>query len=853
MASADSWAEVASHFLELRELDRASRATALAAIADAAVREEVRRLLAADDDVDDRFDRPAVTYTPIPEPSVNVVGQTLGPWTIVRRIGEGGMGTVYEGTRTLDDTVQRVAIKTVWRDVDSTVLARRLRSERRILAGLVHPNIAQLLDGGTTPDGLPYLVMEYVDGEPIHRWCDARRQAITARLDLFQQVCDAVAHAHRHLVIHRDLKPSNVMVTGDGHVKLLDFGIAKLTGHAETPGTLTAAGLSPFTSGYAAPEQVSGDAISTATDVYALGALLHVLLVGRVPYDADRLGTAAAIIAARDESVAALATLTTDAAAQARGLGSAAALARVVQGDLDAIVHMAMRKEPARRYATVDALAEDVRRYLRGAQVVARPDTVGYRVQSFVKRRRALVLAMSVAAASMIGGTAVSVQQSRMARAEARRAERVSAFLAPTMVEDGVLGWTTIQRLGAGGTIGALVDSTVQRVPGAFPDDPKARARLYTALGLQLVAQYRMRDARAVLDSAARLARTAYGLESAIFAMASSGLGTALLIDSGHVAAEPHVLAARAALMGREATESRSLCAVLIALANVRIQQGRMDLADSLATAADRLARRLDRDPSPLRLSAMYLQAETRQWMTSDPRIAYADWRYTLALADSLRMEHAPERVTAMLYAMEAASLLGRTAVVDSLWERYRMLSRELFAASSPTGAFLLASGSVRARASGDTALARTIVETSWRNIAQAEVLPGTRVVGGSGYIGELLARGRNVEAAQAADSLRRLVLRWQHPQASIFSTHLAAVAHLAAGNAEEAVRLEREGLAMAPPVGGTYRLRIAQRRTLADALTAMGDTSAARQVRAEDPPAQSRPRCTPGGDWRGC
>jgi serine/threonine protein kinase/tetratricopeptide (TPR) repeat protein len=434
--SAERWAQVKELFWAASDAPPEERERLLAeGTDDDAVRAEVRRLLAASLDVGDRFERPAATALERPR-APSLVGGRVGAYEIVRLVGEGGMATVYEAVGVDDPARARVALKTVWR-VDSELLARRLQSEREILGALVHPHIARLLDGGSAPDGRQYLVMEFVDGEPIDSWCDARRLPVGARLALFEQVCTAVQYAHGLLVVHRDLKPSNVLVTRDGEVKLLDFGVAKLLDEAgvDRVGTLTGAGLAPFTPGFAAPEQLRPGSVSTAADVYALGALLHVLLTGRVPFDADKLSTADALTAVRDGTPAAPSALATDAAAHARGLPDAARLARTLRGELDAIVLMAMRREPERRYATADALAEDVRRYRTRERVRARPDTLGYRVRSFARRRTGVV----VAVAALALGTAVALQQAaraRRARADAEARYRDVRALAGTLLSD---------------------------------------------------------------------------------------------------------------------------------------------------------------------------------------------------------------------------------------------------------------------------------------------------------------------------------------------------------------------------------------------------------------------------------
>ena len=425
------WPLVKALWFAAQDADGAERAALLDAPGvDPVIRAHVERLLRAADKAGDRFEQPAAAVLPpvSDEPTApSLVGRRLGPFTVQRRIGQGGMGVVYEAARADAAYEQRVAVKTIWRGADSTVLLKRFRTERQILAALEHPNIARLLDGGATEEGTPWLAMEYVDGAPIDTYCDDARLGLDARLDLFRQVCAAVQYAHDRKVVHRDLKPSNVLVTSDGTVKLLDFGVAKLLDDSEQEGTLTGAGLSPFTAAYAAPEQVSGGAITAATDVYALGALLVTLLVGRPPLLLQSLALAELLQAIREQPArapsvlamegdggAAKATSTREVALE-RGFASQEKLSKALQGELDAIALMALRKEPERRYASAAAVADDVHRYLRRQQVSARPDTLPYRVRTFARRRRPVVMAALASAVVLAAAGGWSWWQSRNA------------------------------------------------------------------------------------------------------------------------------------------------------------------------------------------------------------------------------------------------------------------------------------------------------------------------------------------------------------------------------------------------------------------------------------------------------
>jgi eukaryotic-like serine/threonine-protein kinase len=371
----------------------------------------------------------------------------VGPYLLVREIGRGGMGAVYLGMRADAAFEKRVAIKILKRGMDSDAIEARFRTERQILASLSHPNIAGLLDGGTTADGLPFFAMEYVEGRQIVEDSEARGLDTSARLELFRQVCAAVQYAHQNLVIHRDIKPANVLVTANGVPKLLDFGIAKLLspnheGHTVAP---TIAGVQLMTPEYASPEQVRGEPVTTATDVYSLGVLLYELLTGRRPYritsraphEVARIICESAplrpstvvtetIVLPRQadaETGTLEAGLPPSATAEAIRHPDADRLRRLLAGDLDTIVLKALSKEPARRYASVDQLSEDIRRHLVGLPVLARPDTFTYRASKFIRRHRAAVAAAALSVIALIAGVVGTTWQAREARLERARAE----------------------------------------------------------------------------------------------------------------------------------------------------------------------------------------------------------------------------------------------------------------------------------------------------------------------------------------------------------------------------------------------------------------------------------------------
>ena len=405
------WARLAELFDAAVALGAAERGALLAGIDDAPLRSELERLLAADAQVG-VLDRPLVEVASAVQADGDaLVGRDIGHWRVVEILGRGGMGAVYRAARADGAYTQDAALKLIGIGVDSQAARERFRRERQILASLRHPNIAMLLDGGVSVDGTPYLAMELVEGERIDTYCDARRLSVGERLRLMLQVLAAVQHAHQRLIVHRDLKPSNILVTADGLVKLLDFGIATAL---DVSGAATATRDRPLTPDYAAPEQLEGQPVTTATDVYALGLVLAELLAGP---------RAKAGARTQPVSLAAFATH-----ADATSIAAARAvqprqLARLLRGDLDTVVQRALAPEAARRYPSAAALATDIEQWLAGRPILARPDSWLYRTRTFVRRNRVGVALSALAIVALLAATVFSVQQARIARDAARDAE----------------------------------------------------------------------------------------------------------------------------------------------------------------------------------------------------------------------------------------------------------------------------------------------------------------------------------------------------------------------------------------------------------------------------------------------
>ena len=595
------FAEAGELFEAWIDLEPAARAAAVAALADRdpGLAAAVAALFAADDSAGDFLEAPAgVAARELVHDWVETgtgggddrAGEGIGAYRLISLLGRGGMGEVWEAERVDGHFEQRVAIKLLKRGVDSDEVLRRFLQERQILARLTHPGIARLIDGGLGPDGRPYFVIEKVDGETILEHARNRRLALARRVALMVTVAQAVDAAHRQLVVHRDLKPSNILVTASGEVKLLDFGIAKILADgppdaAGAPGAaaeeLTALGLRALTPAYAAPEQILGEPITTATDVYALGVVLHELLTGRRPH--RRAATSAAALAAEvtHETMPRLASVVRALAPEelarlglpeTERLRPGQRLARLLSGDLETILARALDRSPERRYSSARAFADDLQRYLEGRPVEARPDSRWYRARKFARRHRIAVVAAGLVALSLVGGLSAALWQARRAAANAlhaeassRRAERVQGFLIQIFEgsdPDRAQGETITAR--------QLLDEGAARIASGLADEPEAQSALWDAvsqierrLGRNDVALRLAREAlaerrRRLPDSDPDVARARLTLGEALFASgdlqaARTELAAALaaLVASGGEESDD-VLRARAALGGAE-------------------------------------------------------------------------------------------------------------------------------------------------------------------------------------------------------------------------------------------------------------------------------------------------------------
>ena len=495
------------------------------------------------------------------EDDLELIGSSIGPYRVVEELGRGGMAVVYRAARVDGEFEQQVAIKLIKRGTDTDEVLRRFRQERQILAALDHPGIARLLDGGVSQDGRPYFVIEPVLGLPIDRYCDDRAVGLEGRLALVLDVCAAVAHAHTRLVVHRDIKPSNILVDQAGRAKLLDFGIAKLLDPDPWVGaaSVTQSAVRVLTPEYASPEQIRGEAVTTATDVYQLGLLLYELLCGRRPFRVEGADSRAELerrICDEDPRPPSKAALK-EAGGSAGDAASHHRFGRRLAGDLDTIVLKALRKDVARRYDSVAALRADLERFLAGRPVTARPLTMGYRVRKLVQRHRwavasAVGVAMLVVGLTIAYTTGLARARDR-AEGEAVKATRVASFLGG-MID------AADPSIAAGGQLSALelIDRGAARVDAELGDQPEIRATVLIQLAEAYSGLGRFLRSQELISEALEIRRQAFGPDHPETAATEVTLATALHRSNQYAPARDlyeHALPNLERHFGREAPE----------------------------------------------------------------------------------------------------------------------------------------------------------------------------------------------------------------------------------------------------------------------------------------------------------
>ncbi len=496
----------------------------------------------------------------------------IGAYRVLREIGRGGMGTVYLAARADDEFQKLVAIKIIRRGLDTDDIIERFRSERQILATLDHPNITRLLDGGTTDDGLPYFVMEYIEGEPIDLYSDRRCVDVNGRLKLFQGVCAAVRYAHQNLVVHRDIKPGNVLVTKEGVPRLLDFGIAKLLAPGTALNQQTASTVRLLTPEYASPEQVRGEPITTASDVYSLGALLYVLLTGRGPYR-QTMSSPAEIERCICEEEPERPSVAVMREAEPK-------ICRRLKGDLDNIALKALRKQPHRRYTSVEQLSDDISRHLGNLPVIARPDTRRYRIAKFIQRNEVGVAAAALISLVLIAGIAAVLWQAHVARLEQAKAARINAFL-QEMIGYSAVGGNSPNRKGHDATVAEMLDDAAQRIETELKDQPEVRAEMLGTIGGTYLASAKYDVASRYLQEAYDLDLKLYGPRARQTASVMPALAGLAYFRGDYVAADSWFEKALP-IYRKQVDDARSMMAVLSDAAFVKRAMGQLDRAGAL-------------------------------------------------------------------------------------------------------------------------------------------------------------------------------------------------------------------------------------------------------------------------------
>jgi serine/threonine-protein kinase len=531
--------------------------------------------------------------------SVGAPGGHIGPYRLLRELGQGGMGVVWQAERTDSDIKRTVALKAPLVHFQNPAFAGRFVRERDILAQLTHPNIARLYDAGVTDQGQPYLALEYIEGQKVTAWCDDRALSLEKRLRLFLQVLRAVQFAHTNLIVHRDLKPANILVTKEGDVRLLDFGIAKLVTEGGADETeLTRIGGRALTPDYASPEQITGATISTASDVYSLGVILYELLTGDRPYKLKRstgLGLEQAILSTDPPRPSQ--TTGDPLKAQARST-TPARLSRSLRGDLDTIVRKALQKQPHERYATADAFAQDIQRYLDGEPVLAQPESRWYRAGKFIRRNRLAVASAAAIVVALAAGLSAALWQAHVAQVQTRTAEAVQSFLLDIFRANSNEHADPLKARQT--TARELLDLGANQIDGALNDAPAAKLNLLETL-FHLYVDFNLQDQAVALGRRrVALAKSVYGPTHPEVARALVDLAA----DSGESSFandRPALVKEAGSILDRNrdfTSRTRALC--YLAMGNAVVDK---DIAKS-GEYADRAVQLLRRYPPSLDLVA---------------------------------------------------------------------------------------------------------------------------------------------------------------------------------------------------------------------------------------------------------
>ena len=865
MTDRQRWSRVDDLFAAVLELPAAQRAGFLDAECgtDTDLRREIDGLLAADEAagrfLEDPFDPPELTTLgadpdsptgSLPEEAWS--GATIGNYRLIRVLGRGGMGTVYLARRADRSYEAAVAIKRIPPGTAAEGLGRRLVNERRILASLEHPNIARLLDAGTTADGAPYFVMELVEGAPIDRFCDAGAHTVERRLQLFLQVCAAVQHAHQQLVVHRDLKPGNILVGADGSLKLLDFGIAKLLDPGALPHTvaLTRTGEEPMTPAYASPEQLRGETVTTATDIYSLGVILYRLLTGKHPGSRQWPGREQDLL---PPSVVALSDDGERPGAVERARDRSlqpSQLSRRLQGDLDTIVLKSLAEDLSERYSSVEQLAEDLGRHLSGLPVRARSPTLTYRASKFVRRHRwgvsatilvfSMTIAFSIASAQQatrIAGQSVEIAQQRdraeeerdRAAVERQRAEQVTAFLVD-LFEVSNPG----QALGETITARELLRRGAERIEGELPDQPQVKAELMETMGQVYWRLGLYDEAEPLVRDSLELRESTLGPDHPEVADSLISLGDVLVAKGRFDEAEPFY---RRAVDLRRTAAPDARAESLANLGLVLQDKGNLAEAEQLLVEALDLRREALGTEHPSYATNLHNLASL---YSDQGRLALAADLFDQVLAideKTLAPEH-PDVSSSLNNLAGVLQEQGRFEEAESLYRRALALRRKAFGADHPEVAKTLNNLGhhfyLMGRFEAATPLFAEALAT-WKRTSE----PGHPLVAFSldGQARTVLELGRVAEAEELAReslAIRTRVYGPDHPILARSLSHLAIIRDRAGRGAEaeraylKVLEIRRRSLESDPT--NERRVRLANiLLVVGRRLAARGETAAAR------------------------
>ena len=822
----DRWTRLNALFEHALDRPEADRAAFLLREApdDPDLRAEVEALLAAQPDAEGFFSEAARQLAP----DALAPGSTVGPYRITGALGEGGMGVVYRAERA-DGTFEREVALKVLRAGDP----RRFLSERQILARLDHPNIARLYDGGIAPDGRPYFALELVNGLPITEYAARHQLGVEARLALFAKVCAAVQYAHSQLVVHRDIKPSNVLVTPEGTPMLLDFGVAKMV--ADTEATLTLTGVAPLTPAYAAPEQVRGEAVTTATDVYTLGVLLYELLTGRRPYrlqDRARAAMERAILETEPTRPSAAVHEPTEESDTVSLAASPPQLARRLQGDLDQIVLKALRKTPVERYGSAEAFGRDLRRHLDGLPIEARPASAVYRVRRFVRRHRAGVVASALGLLLLAGWAITATVQTQRIAAERDRAEALNDVLVrlfespdPTAGGDREL------------TVSSLLASSTDRLRRDLADQPALQAELLSVVASSYLGlgNHGAADSVAALaaDAANALAPGAHArtLARSWYAWTRTYHGDyetseriyRELLQEASAEDRPDVLNDFGIVLGEmgQTAEARALLRDAIRQFRQLVRRDPARRRD-LASALDNLASSFGTEQTPALLdSAWVLQQEA------------------VGIKTDVYGEDHPQVAEALSELAGLAATRGARARADSLYARSVSILEPAYGTHHPTLATVLNNWALARANAGDRVGAEPLYRQA---LAIREAVYGEMsgdVAGTVQNLAAMLSRvpGRETDALalfNRAEQIYELAMPEGHYLRAFPSAGRAATFRTL-GRADEAVREASRAVALlTEALGAEHGVTLGTRRTLGLALADVGrDAEAVPHLRA--------------------